>query len=116
MRKLFAEQLAPDKEWPDGHWEKELSDIARIDWLCAEPHYNILHGAKTARWDIDGWCGRDVIMFCGFRTAEAHIPGMFSRIATRRCARCCDKLGMPRGVGSPKNNPACRPYVGLETK
>lgn len=39
---------------------------------------------------------------CG-RWIRPEIPGMFSRLSAPRCARCCDRTGVPRGEGSPKN-------------
>lgn len=39
------------------------------------------------------------------------IPGLISRMSRPRCSKCCDKLGWPRGVGSPKNDEALSPLV-----
>lgn len=47
---------------------------------------------------------------CGLRT-EFGLPGVLSRLGMSRCARCCDRLGIPRGVGSPKNDDSLRPWV-----
>lgn len=47
---------------------------------------------------------------CGRRT-RVMIPGVFSRMSLKRCDRCCDKIGYPRGIGSPKNDKACRSLV-----
>ena len=39
------------------------------------------------------------------------IPGIFLRMGMQRCRRCCIRLGIHDGVGSPKNDPQLRPWV-----
>jgi len=42
------------------------------------------------------------VALCG---ASGHfmVPGLFSRMGLRRCAKCCDLLGIPRGDGNTLN-------------
>lgn len=44
---------------------------------------------------------------CG-RAGNYHVPGFLTRMTAERCNVCCDRLGYPRGVGSPKNDDAVR--------
>lgn len=41
------------------------------------------------------------------------IPGVGSRLCLPRCATCCGLTGLPEGVGSPKNDDACRVLLGM---
>lgn len=41
-------------------------------------------------------------MACG-RWVRPLMPGFFTRQAAIRCPTCCDRTGVPRGEGSPKN-------------
>ena len=47
---------------------------------------------------------------CGV-SARLNVPGIFSRMDADRCKRCCRTLGLPPGVGSPKNDEELRPWV-----
>ena len=49
-------------------------------------------------------------MTCGI-TTWLSVPGMFSRIDGERCKNCSRILGIPPGIGSPKNDKALRPWV-----
>lgn len=90
----------------------ELDELARVDWLyfgsCER-----LHAAVSATYDAEEWCALSVTLACGRSAVRAWIPGIFSRMTLPRCAHCCDRLGMPRGVGSPKNDDDCRRVLGL---
>lgn len=55
-------------------------------------------------WDGDPITGATA---CGIGQTLS-IPGPFSRMGCQRCPRCCELTGMPQGVGSPKNDEACR--------
>lgn len=90
-----------------------LREYARIDWLYAGTRWDRLHCPTEFTPDAEQWCLRDVEFACGWKVAVAAIPGVFSRMALMRCARCCDKQGMPRGKGSPKNDDVCRQILGL---
>lgn len=50
---------------------------------------------------------------CGRIVQYATIPGPFTRMGAKRCDRCCDHNGFPRGIGSPKNDPGCRAILGI---
>ena len=95
-------------------WTQQLCDIARVDWVYAPTRFDRLHSPAEADYDPMGWLLEDVTMACGWQVDSAFIPGIFSRMSLPRCSRCCDKLGLPRGTGSPKNDDACRVALGLE--
>lgn len=90
-----------------------LAGYGAWDWLYAR-RYTVLHGPIAATYDAERWCARDVTFACGWTVPEAFIPGIFSRMGLKRCSRCCDKFGYPRGVGSPKNDPECRRILGID--
>lgn len=92
-------------ERSDAHAAWELGEW---DWWYAAP-YNVLHAAEV-EYDTDLEVSGSGVSACGWK-AHFAIPGMFSRMGLRRCSKCCDKLGYPRGVGSPKNDPKCRKLV-----
>lgn len=94
----------------------QLEELARFDWLYAPTRWDKLHAPVEGVFDEDEWNAQHVTFACGWKTETAFIPGMFSRMGSPRCARCCDKLGYPRGVGSPKNDQGCRAALGLPLK
>lgn len=69
--------------------------------LHAPDIYDASHG-----WGVQA----DGAAACG-RVGSMAIPGIFSRMALRRCPTCCKALGYPPGKGSPKNDVALRPLV-----
>lgn len=77
-------------------------------WLVSQT-WDVLHyipGVTSERWST--WWDDDehaVIAICG-RKFEADLPGIFSRMGTRRCRACCKKLGIPHGSGAPPNDKA----------
>jgi len=95
--------------------EDAFRGYVKLDWLYFG-RYNRLHA--PADYDVDefNWRAENVTLACGRHTATAWIPGVFSRMETPRCAQCCDALGLPRGVGSPKNDDECRVLLGLPVK
>lgn len=100
---------APDAQPP-------LTDDQRLaewDWLIT-PDGNRLHHARLnadlADYLTDGGV-ENIILTCGRWVGWASIPGLFARMGAYRCQRCCDRIGYPRGKGSPKNDDACRPLV-----
>jgi len=86
----------------------EVRELGEWNWWYARP-YNVLHAA-TVEYDPLYDTAGDGVTACGWRTRLA-IPGIFSRMSMRRCAHCCRRLGYPQGVGSPKNDEACRALV-----
>ena len=94
----------------------EWREIAEWDWVSLnddEPTspatihaIELLDNAATAD---DDWFGVGVTA-CG-KAGEMYIPGLFIRMAARRCPACCDAVGMPHGEQSPKNIDECRPIV-----
>lgn len=89
-----------------------LADLGRWDWLEAEGA-SVLHGPVTVTYDPDLWAAVDVTFACGWHVERAYIPGLLTRMGAKRCSRCCDRMGYPRGVGSPKNDDECRRIMGL---
>lgn len=90
---------------------EQFREIARYDWLYDARHH-ILHA--PAEFEVVGWHAENVTFACGRKASSANVPGIFSRLRLTRCAQCCDRLGYPRGVGSPKNDDACRVLLGLD--
>lgn len=89
----------------------EWREIAEWDWVRLGDG-DVLHAVRTitnADTVDDDWYA-DGSTECG-RSGDMHIPGMFSRMAARRCRRCCVATGMPQGNQSPKNDDACRARV-----
>ena len=86
--------------------------LAEWDWVCKSGGTVIHHlaSADDAR-EFDEECHGGGTTSCGIRSDYWTIPGMFTRMGSKRCSRCCDKLGYPRGIGSPKNDKACRSLV-----
>lgn len=97
---------------PEADWAQELRTLARYDWVTLASARR-LHHAVTFEVDVEGWCYLNVVTACGLRRDQAWIPGVFTRMSTERCTRCCDVSGYPHGTGSPKNDEACRDILGL---
>lgn len=71
----------------------------------------LLHHAADLKLEREyGETQGEAVTSCG-RRVFLMIPGIFSRMGMERCGRCCDALGYPRGIGSPKNDDECRPLV-----
>jgi len=83
-------------------------DDWRSRWLQLGSRGEVLHRIESLDVDLENeWreevtnaegrsvCGRDGWFF---------IPGIFSRMAAKRCDRCCDLLGIPHGDGAPFNS------------
>ena len=92
--------------------DAQFRDIARMDWLYAPTKYDKLH-CPVGEYGMPDWHAEDVTFACGRTVKAAYIPGIFSRMGLPRCNRCCDAVGFPRGVGSPKNDDVCRELLGL---
>lgn len=75
-------------------------------------HHVTLTPEQCAEWGEEaGLYGSVVTATCGRAIKDPCVPGIFSRMSMKRCDRCCDRLGYPRGIGSPKNDEKCRPLV-----
>ena len=88
--------------------DRELRIYAEYDWVVPASGRGVLHHAQDAEADADDWVLYDVLTSCGRPMEGAYIPGMLTRMGAKRCSQCCDRLGYPRGIGSPKNDEACR--------
>lgn len=81
-----------------GEWDWWVTNEGRrlhAAEVTYDPLYQVAGVGRTA-------CGKE---------GRLAIPGIFTRMAAERCKRCCDRLGYPRGIGSPKNDQRCRPLV-----
>lgn len=58
---------------------------------------------REVRDDDEGLRMLDPDTACGRWHMVAWMPGVGTRLGGPRCARCCDALGIPRGVGSALN-------------
>lgn len=94
---------------------RELRSLAEWDWLITN-RGNVLHHPHSGDPNPDVMGYHDVQFSCGRTSRWAWIPGVFTRMGAKRCDRCCDRLGYPRGKGSPKNDDACRPLVERRVK
>lgn len=70
-------------------------------------NYRVLHFVKQAEsmpWyeKMRDHGGAVVRAACGYR-ARFEPAGVFSRMSARRCDKCCDRTGIARGVGTPRN-------------
>lgn len=96
--------------------ERAMSEIAELlEWDWAQtPTGTILHHVASFTEELD----RDVVSVrgvtsCGVDTV-LNVPGLFSRMGSPRCVRCCRALSVPTGTGSPKNDDALR--AGCEAR
>lgn len=90
--------------------------IADLDWLQINWNGRVLHHADldaTKREELESMGVVETITTACGRLAFARIPGVLSRLNEPRCITCCNRLGYPLGVGSPKNDPAIRALLGL---
>jgi len=101
--------LAKAQVHPDPGGVPYSREIAEWDWVVTKT-WNLLHA--PLRWDDpeDNCYVEDGRTVCG-RTSELFIPGVFTRMGAPRCKHCCRMTGMPHGIGSPKNDEACRPIA-----
>lgn len=85
--------------------------IAEWDWVYT-PAGRRLHHAATIEdpAEFEREATSNGLTTCGVE-ATLMIPGIMSRLAMPRCKPCCDRLGIPAGTGSPKNDPELRPWV-----
>lgn len=90
----------------------EFRTLAEWDWVYTSTGDRLHHFAELLDDTDAGLAGVNAVgrATCGL-TNRFFIAGLISRLSMARCARCCDRLGWPRGVGSPKNDDALRPLV-----
>jgi len=94
--------------------EMTLNDL---DWVYTYTG-NVLHHATftpSMEAEMEDYASAVGTLVCRTGLRRVQIPGIFSRMGMKRCDRCCDRNGYPRGVGSPKNDPECRRILGLDT-
>jgi hypothetical protein len=91
----------------------EFADILAYDWAIRDGSRVLHHVAEITNADTadTDWyaIGRTS---CG-QEGEWSIPGISARMAMPRCDACCDATDFPRGIGSPKNDDACRALLSL---
>jgi hypothetical protein len=80
------------------------------DWVDMDDEY--LHCPSV--WNDEDYNAYDeeAETWCGQR-GHGSIPGVFSRMGRPRCPTCCQTVGMPEGIGSPKNDDQARPVAQL---
>ena len=91
----------------------EFMGLVDYDW-CVLPSYGMLHYPRSFEGDDEYVpVGGPGVTLCG-RSGRLSIPGFLGRMSCPRCSRCCKAKGLPLGIGSPKNDRALRPALGLE--
>lgn len=93
-----------------------FDELALFDWVyTADDKHRRLHAAVGLHtyFDDDDTSGFASTL-CG-RSSWLEIPGVFSRMGTKRCKKCCRAAKIPTGVGSPKNDARVRHMFGLPT-
>jgi hypothetical protein len=89
--------------------------LVEWDWLityyATRLHFAEFTDDEATQLVMHGISDGKLRYICGFTGTDARIPGFFERQAVQRCKRCCDLLGYPQGIGSPKNDNATRPLV-----
>ena len=97
----------------------EARTLVENDWLVTRT-WNALHFAEltdeqAAAMFEDRSVTDSVRLACGHTVGYVSIPGVLTRMGAMRCSGCCRAKGYPVGKGSPKNDPACRALLGLDT-
>jgi len=110
--RTLVDDLAGSLRHSAGADMQTLVELARWDWLASHDDERLHAPGPTATPNVDTW-GYDGPSACGLTPGDWHIPGFFTRMSVDRCTACCQKTGLPEGVGSPKNDEACRELVGL---
>ena len=96
----------------------QFISVGRFDWYVSKS-WNRLHAVlewtEEHRADMEQeWAVlHPVRLACGRVASYVCIPGFGTRLDAQRCKGCCRATGMPAGVGSPKNDNACRAVLGL---
>jgi hypothetical protein len=89
----------------------EIRDLFEWDWAYTLRGER-LHHLKSLSDPLEAYDARrgPAVSTCGVPGIFA-VPGLLSRMGMQRCAHCCDRLGIARGLGSPNNDQALRPWV-----
>lgn len=88
------------------------------EWLVLES-WGVLHriSSITPRDIEDGLPNGYGKAVCG-TAGHFMVPGIVSRMSLGRCAKCCDRLGIPRGYGNTFNagidEPEAEPWEHLD--
>jgi hypothetical protein len=92
--------------------ELTLNDI---DWVYTFHGGRLHHASFTPEQEreMDDYCTAEGTLDCRVGIVRVSIPGFLSRLSMIRCKRCCDRNGLPRGIGSPKNDNECRRILGM---
>ena len=104
--------MTPTTRAPD---RTVFEELAESSWVYVGSYGGRLHHAVELE-DPEGWERRGFVVgltTCGL-AGKLDIPGLLSRMGVDRCIRCCDKLGIKRGTGSPKNDPELREWLGYD--
>lgn len=108
----------------EAHPLSDRVNVTHWRWLYAPPNYRVLHRLAAMTWNSDddpeadyaGRCCTGVAV-CGYatkgdggriRSGMFFMPGIFSRMGLPRCAKCCAKVGLPKGDGTPWNDKELR--------
>lgn len=96
---------------------EEIQALIQMDWVESQAwnrlHHITLTDDQCAELLVDCWVRGPLRLTCGRTAAGVTIPGLLSRRGAPRCQVCCRITGLPPGVGSPKNDPACRAILNL---
>ena len=95
---------------PSGYTREKLAELFAWDWAVTVSGDRLHHVAEIDEENESAIVSVHGVTSCGIR-GVLYVPGLFTRMGARRCSRCSDKLGWPRGVGSPKNDDVVRPLV-----
>ncbi len=87
-----------------------LATFDRVDWLAFGRENRLHCPIRLLCYDDTDRLTYGFTFACGRSTPVASSTRMF----TRRCAQCCAQTCLPRGYGSPKNDPECRRILGLD--
>jgi hypothetical protein len=95
-----------------------LRELTRVDWVVSRSwnrlHHVDLTDDQLIELEDETFVEGPLRLACGRLAASVSIPGPFTRMGADRCIGCCRATGLPQGVGSPKNDPACRQILGLD--
>lgn len=92
-----------------GYTRADLAELFEWDWAYTSHGWR-LHHVASFTFDAEYETSAEGVASCGL-AARFALPGFISRMQMARCAGCCDRLAIARGVGSPKNDQALRPWV-----
>lgn len=108
FKALLAAAADPDSDHSMG---RDDGKICEYDWVISL-RSNTLHAPRLDAPITNPWNNPIYRVACG-RVMSVMIPGLGDRAILPRCTQCCRNRGYPPGVGSPKNDAACRELLGL---